>query len=94
MSTKDLKGLVRHFYAELNKAAAQGRAKEFIMTEYDKMFATNVVLHSATGEDLHGLKELKKRASEHSGARAPWAPIDLSVKHPFARDTTCVLKAP
>ena len=68
MSTKNLSEVVRHFYAEFNKAAAQGRAKEFIMTEYDKMFATNCVLHSATGEDVQGLKELKKRASEHGGA--------------------------
>jgi hypothetical protein len=64
----DLKALYRHFYAEFNKATEQWHAREFVMTRYDGMFATDCVLHSATGEDVLGLKELKKRASEHVGA--------------------------
>ena len=69
MATKDLKALVRHFYAELNKAARKGQGKAFVMgAEYDEMFAANCIIHTATGEDMHGLKELKKRASEHIDA--------------------------
>jgi hypothetical protein len=66
--TRDLKALYRHFYAELNEAAEQGHTKEFVMTRYDEMFAADCVLHSATGEDVLGLEDLKKRASEHIGA--------------------------
>jgi predicted ester cyclase len=68
MSTKEIKALYRRFYGEFNKAAAQGRAKAFIMARYDEMFSANCIIHSATGEDLRGLEELKKRASEHSAA--------------------------
>jgi steroid delta-isomerase-like uncharacterized protein len=68
MSVRDLKALYRHFYAEFNKAAAQGRAKAFTMARYDEIYATDCVFHVATGEDMRGLKELKKRASEHIGA--------------------------
>jgi steroid delta-isomerase-like uncharacterized protein len=68
MSVRDLKALYRHFYAEFNKSAAQGRAKAFAMARYDEMYVTDCVFHVATGEDTRGLKELKKRASEHIGA--------------------------
>jgi steroid delta-isomerase-like uncharacterized protein len=62
MSAKDLKALERHFYAEMNKG------KAFAMAAYDEMIATHCIFHTATGEDLHGLMEFKKRASEHGGA--------------------------
>jgi hypothetical protein len=59
---RNLKTLERHFYAELNKGI------KFAMAAYDKIIATDVVYHSATGEYIHGLKEFKKRVSEHGGA--------------------------
>jgi steroid delta-isomerase-like uncharacterized protein len=68
MSTKDLKVRMRHFYAELNKATRKGQGKEFVIATYDEMFAANCIIHTGTGEDVHGLKELKKRASEHIDA--------------------------
>jgi predicted ester cyclase len=68
MSTKEIKAIYRRFYGEFNKAASQGRTKAFIMANYDEMFSANCIIHSATGEDLRGLKELKKRASEHGTA--------------------------
>jgi hypothetical protein len=68
MPTKDPKALIRRFWAEFNKAARKGQGKAFAMTTYDEMFAANVVIHSATGEDVLGLKNLKKRAGEHVGA--------------------------
>ena len=64
MSTKDLRALERHFYAEVNKGIAFAMAHG----TYDKMIAANCVFHTATGEDMHGLKELKERVSEHSNA--------------------------
>ena len=68
MPARDLKVLYRHFYAEFSEAAEQGHSKEFVMARYDEMFATDCVLHSATGEDVLGLENLKKRASEHTRA--------------------------
>jgi steroid delta-isomerase-like uncharacterized protein len=68
MSAKEIKTLYRHFYSQFNKASAQGRAKAFAMASYDEMYATDCVFHVATGEDMRGLEELKKRASEHIGA--------------------------
>jgi steroid delta-isomerase-like uncharacterized protein len=68
MSTKEIKAFVRHFYAEFNKAARKGQGKAFVMAAYDEMFAANCIIHTATSEDMHGLKELKKRASEHINA--------------------------
>jgi steroid delta-isomerase-like uncharacterized protein len=62
MPARNLKALEHHFYAELNKGMSSA------MAAYDEMIATNCVFHSATGEDLHGLKDFKKRASEHGGA--------------------------
>jgi steroid delta-isomerase-like uncharacterized protein len=62
MSAGDLKALERHFYAELNKGIS------FAMAAYDEVLAADVVLHSATGEDVRGLKEFKKRVSEHGAA--------------------------
>jgi hypothetical protein len=59
---KDLKALERHLYAELNKGI------KFAMAAYDEMIATNCVFHTATGEDMHGLKEFKERVSEHGNA--------------------------
>jgi hypothetical protein len=64
MSAEDLKALERRFYAELNKG------KAFAIAAYDEMIATHCIFHTAIGEDLHGLKEFKKRASEHIDAFA------------------------
>ena len=54
MSTKDLKALMRHFVEQWNKG------KTAAMVVLDEMVATNVVYHSATGEDIHGLKDYKQ----------------------------------
>lgn len=37
---RDLKALYRHFYAEFNKAAEQGRAKAFALARYGEMYST------------------------------------------------------
>jgi predicted ester cyclase len=56
MSTKDLKGLVRHFFEEWNKG------KTAAMAAIDETSANNMVWHGGTGEDIHGLKGFKKAA--------------------------------
>jgi steroid delta-isomerase-like uncharacterized protein len=62
MSTKDLKALTRRFFDECNKgkAAAMGVMDEF--------YATDVVFHSGTGENIHGLKDYKQHISEQFSA--------------------------
>jgi len=62
MSSRDLKTVERRFHAELNNGKATG------MAAMDEMVDPEVILHSATGEDVFGLKDLKKRTSEHSDA--------------------------
>ena len=54
MSTKDHKERVHRFAEAYNK----GRAAA--MTAIDESFATNLVFHSGTGDDLHGVKEFKE----------------------------------
>jgi predicted ester cyclase len=58
MSTKDPKVLTHHLVNEFNK----GRAA--IMAVIDEIFATNIVLHSADGRDIRGLKDHKQMFGE------------------------------
>jgi hypothetical protein len=58
MSAKDLKALERRFANEFNKGKAAA------MAVIDETCATNVVSHSETGEDIRGLKGVKKYMSE------------------------------
>jgi predicted ester cyclase len=54
MSTKDLKALERHFFTEMNKGKAAG------MAVIDESCAASIVFHTATGEDIRGLKDFKQ----------------------------------
>jgi len=56
MSTKDLKALDRHFFAEWNKG------KGAAMAAIDETCANNIVWHS--DEDIRGLKDFKKYMGE------------------------------
>jgi predicted ester cyclase len=57
MSAKDLKALVLHFVEEWNKGKAA------LMAVIDETFATNIVSHRETGEEIHGLKDFKQLVS-------------------------------
>jgi predicted ester cyclase len=57
MSAKDLKALERHFVEEWNKGKAAA------MAVIDEMYATNIVSHRETGEEIHGLKDFKQLVS-------------------------------
>jgi len=54
MSAKDLKALTRRLFEEWSKG------KMAAMAVADELCATNIVLHSATGIDIRGLKDLKQ----------------------------------
>jgi predicted ester cyclase len=58
LSTKDLKALERHFVEEWNKG------KTTAMAAVDKMGATNSIFHTATGEDIHGLENVRQMFSD------------------------------
>jgi steroid delta-isomerase-like uncharacterized protein len=58
LSTKDLKALERDFVEEWNKG------KTPAMAAVDKMGATNSVFHTATGEDIHGLENVRQMFSD------------------------------
>jgi steroid delta-isomerase-like uncharacterized protein len=58
MSAKEIKALVRRFYEEYNKGKAAA------MAAMDERYATNIVVHSSTGEDIRGLKNIKQSESE------------------------------
>jgi steroid delta-isomerase-like uncharacterized protein len=58
MSAKEIKALTRRFFTEWNKG------KEAAMTVMDELYATDVVFHWSTGEDIRGLKKLKQLLSE------------------------------
>jgi steroid delta-isomerase-like uncharacterized protein len=58
MSTKDLKAIMRRVIQAWNNGKAAA------MTAIDETCATNGVFHSATGEDIHGLKDLKESMSK------------------------------
>jgi steroid delta-isomerase-like uncharacterized protein len=58
MSAEKNKALMRHFIEECNK----GRAAA--MAVMDETCATNLVFHSITGNDIHGLKEYKQFDNE------------------------------
>jgi steroid delta-isomerase-like uncharacterized protein len=58
MSEKEIKALTRRFLEEMNKGEAAA------MAVADKSLATNFVFHSATGEDIRGLKDFKQHTSE------------------------------
>ena len=58
MSKNDLRGLARRWYNQANK----GKAAAMVVT--DEIYATNVVLHTTTGEDVRGLDGLKQRIGE------------------------------
>ena len=54
MSKKDLRALARRFFDECNKGKAAAIAA------MDEFYATDVIVHSGTGEDLYGLKDYKR----------------------------------
>jgi steroid delta-isomerase-like uncharacterized protein len=54
MSTKDLKAFIRRFVEEWNKGKAAA------MKIIDEGCAPNLVYHSGSGEDVHGLKAYKQ----------------------------------
>jgi steroid delta-isomerase-like uncharacterized protein len=58
MSAKDLKALVRRFAQEWNKG------KKAAMAVIDEMTATNIIVHDAMGQDVHGLQGFKKSMGE------------------------------
>jgi steroid delta-isomerase-like uncharacterized protein len=58
MSAKDLKALAQRFFNECNKGKAAAIA---VM---DELYAPDVVVHSGTGEDIHGLKDYKHYMSD------------------------------
>ena len=58
MSIKEIKALGRRFVEELNKGKAAA------MAAIDGLYAPNLVHHSGTGDDIHGLKDYKQYWSE------------------------------
>jgi len=58
MSARDLKVLGHRLFNEYNKGKAAA------MTVMDEFYATDVVFHSGTGEDVRGLKDYKQHNSE------------------------------
>ena len=56
MSAK-IKSLERHILEEINKG------KEASMTVLDETCAPNIIVHSGTGTDIHGLENFKKTSS-------------------------------
>jgi steroid delta-isomerase-like uncharacterized protein len=58
MSTNENKALERRWF----KAFDNG--KDAVMAVIDELYSNDFVLHSATGEDMHGLKATKKYMDE------------------------------
>jgi hypothetical protein len=58
MSIEELKALEQRFYEECNKGEATAIAL------LDELFANDIVWHSATGQDVCGLENLKKSFSK------------------------------
>lgn len=56
------KALVRRWFEELNKGKAAALAA------MDEIFATDLVFHSATGADIHGIKDFKQNFSNFFSA--------------------------
>jgi len=54
MSAKEIKALTRRWFEEANKGKAA------FMAIMDELYATDIVFHGATGEDIHGLKDYKQ----------------------------------
>ena len=62
MSTKDLKAFMRRFVEEWSKGKAAA------MAVIDEMYATDFVSHGSGGEDIRGIKNVKKSTSEEFSA--------------------------
>lgn len=62
MSAKDLKTLMRRFIEEWNKGKAAA------MAVIDEMYTTDFVSHGGGGEDIRGIKNVKKSTSEEFSA--------------------------
>jgi len=62
MSAKDLKALVRRFFEE----ASKGKGAAF--AAIDKLFVTDYVEHTGSGEITHGIKDYKQSMSEFYSA--------------------------
>jgi len=58
MSAKEIKALERRLYEECNKGKAAA------MAVIDELYATDIVQHGSTGEDIRGLKDYKQSFSE------------------------------
>ena len=58
MSVEEIKALERRFVEEFNKGKAAA------MDIIDELFATDIVEHSGTGEETHGLKDYKQSTSD------------------------------
>jgi steroid delta-isomerase-like uncharacterized protein len=58
LSAKDLRAVKRRLFDEYNKGKAAA------MTAMDKFYATDVVFHSGTGEDLRGLRDYNHHNSD------------------------------
>ena len=58
MSAEEIRALERRFFNEYNKGKAAA------MTVMDEFYATDIVFHSATGEDICSLKDYKQHNSE------------------------------
>jgi steroid delta-isomerase-like uncharacterized protein len=62
MSAEEIKALERRWFEEWNKGKAAA------MAVIDELCATDYVVHSGTGEDIHGLKDFKQSYSEFFSA--------------------------
>ena len=78
-----MKALVRHGFEEMNK----GKAAD--MAARDERYATDVVYHSGTGEDLRGLKANKQNNSEFFSA---FPDIHLTIDDMVAERDKVVLR--
>jgi len=58
MSAKEIKALMRRYFEEWNKGKANA------MAIIDELYATDLVCHRGTGEDVHGIKDWKQLNSE------------------------------
>lgn len=65
MSAEENKTLVRRLIAELNKGKAGA------MAAIEEFYASDVVFHSADGEDIRGRENFKRHSSEHIFAAIP-----------------------
>ncbi|MGA3191530.1 MAG: ester cyclase [Candidatus Bathyarchaeia archaeon] len=62
MSAKEIKALERRLYEECNEG------KEAALAVIDELYATDIVYHSSTGRDIHGIKDYKQHISEFYSA--------------------------